>query len=339
MKPWMKKSSTWLRKQERGQSLLIVIFALTALIGVAATVTDLGVAYTKTAQTQTAADAAVLAAGMKLPVKTGDTARQQQVIQTAREYLTKNGVKDASLATVTLGDLQDGAYHSVYVNQPADSETFFARIFDIKLITFRREAEAKVVPCAALSDLVPLSIQESTLSSIIASGASQHAILKYGSNTDDVNNGAFGAIDLDGVKGGGANDYTNWLANGYQSKLTIGTVLPIEPGNMTGPTYSGIVQRYNACTHFPSEGGCSISKYVDDCPRVMKVPVIEFTDNSHKYVRVVGFAAFVLEDYTTYEDQGCVIGSYVNMVNVGAADGDLTGTVDSYGVYSLVLTK
>ena len=56
-------------------------------------------------------------------------------------------------------------------------------------------------------------------------------------------------------------------------------------------------------------------------------------------MRVVGFAAFVLEDYATYEDKGCVIGSYVNMVNVGAADGDLTGSADNFGVYSLVLIK
>lgn len=336
---WMKRFFRWLHKHESGQSLLIVVFAMTALLGVTATVADLGVAYVKTEQTQTAADAAVLAGGMKLPIKTGDTAGQAQAIATAREYLTKNGVQNTDAATVTLGDISDGAYHSIYVRQPAESQTAFARIFGIENVTFWRQAEAKVVPCAALSDLVPLSIQESTLSSIIANGTSQHAILKYGEKTDDVNNGAFGAVDLDGVKGGGANDYTNWLANGYQSKLTIGTELPIEPGNMTGPTYAGIVERYNACTHYPSDGGCSLTKYVDDCPRVMKVPVIVFTDSSHHYVRVVGFAAFVLEDYTTYADKGCVVGSYVNMVNVGSADGDLTGTSDSFGVYSLVLTR
>ena len=339
MKAWMKRISMWLRRQELGQSLLVVVFALTALIGVTATVTDLGVAYAKTARTQTAADAAALAAGMKLPLKTGDATGQAAAIATAREYLTKNGVEDATQATITFGSLSDGSYHSIDVRQPASSETAFARIFGIDEITFWREAEAKVVPCAALSDLVPLSIQESTLNEIIASGSTQHAILKYGTNTEDVDYGAFGAIDLDGVKGGGANDYTTWLANGYQAKLTVGTVLPIEPGNMTGPTYDGVAQRYNACTHYPSEGGCSLNKYVDDCPRVMKVPVIEYTDSSHKYVRVVGFAAFVLEDYTTYEDVGCVVGSYVNMVNVGAADGDLTGTESSFGVYSLVLSK
>ncbi len=173
-------------RKEHGESLLIVAFAITALIGMSATAADMGAAYVKTAQTQTATDAAVLAAGMKLPVKSGDTAGIEQVKAVARDYLTKNGVEDASQATITLGDLSGGAYHSILVSQPAMSETAFARIFGINEITFRRQAESKVVPCAALSDLVPLSIQKSTLDAIIADGTSQHAILKYGSNTDDV---------------------------------------------------------------------------------------------------------------------------------------------------------
>jgi hypothetical protein len=32
-------------------------------------------------------------------------------------------------------------------------------------------------------------------------------------------------------------------------------------------------------------------------------------------------------------------GVNVDMVNIGAADGDLTGTADGFGVYSLILTK
>ncbi len=339
MKARLARLFRWIRKQERGDSLLIVALMMTALVGVTATATDLGMAYVKTAQTQTAVDAAALAAGMNLPIDADDTTKKAKTIDIAKEYLAKNGVENTDEAIITFGDYDHGAYYSIDVVQPSVSETAFARIFSIDEITFKREAEAKVVPCAALSDLVPLSIQEHVLEEMIEHDATEHVILKYGENTDEVENGSFGAVDLDGVKGGGANDYTSWLAYGYQDKLVIGTILPIEGGNMTGPTYAGIVERYNACTHFPSSGGCSLSNYSDDCPRVMKVPVIRYTDDSHKYVEVVGFAAFVLEDYTTYADEGCVIGSYVDMVNVGAVDGDLTGTADSFGVYSLVLTK
>ncbi len=324
---------------ERGESLLIVALVMTGLIGMTATVTDLGTAYVKTAQTQTAADAAVMAAGMKLPLDASDAAAVADATATAREYMEKNGAENAASADVYYGDLYDGSYHLIGVTLDAVSETYFARIFGIDEIAFSRTAEARVVPCTALSDVVPLSVEEDVLSALIASGDTQHVVLKYGTNEEDVENGSFGAIDLDGVKGGGANDYLTWLANGYTEKLTVGTTLPVESGNMTGPTYSGIAQRYNACTHYPSQGGCNASCYAADCPRVMKVPVIRYTDSTNKTVRVMGFAAFVLEDYTTYEAEGYVIGSYVDMVNIGAADGDLTGTAKAYGVYSLVLSK
>jgi hypothetical protein len=312
---------------------------MTALIGMnRKRVTDLGASLCQKRAELTAVDAAVMAAGLTLPIESTDATAVAEATATAREYLAKNGVEQPENATITFGEVYDGKYHSIDVTQSPQAKRPF-RIFGVDEIAFSRTAEARVVPCAALSDLVPLSIQASTLSEMIASGSTQHAILKYGYNDEEVESGSFGAIDLDGVKGGGANDYTTWLANGYQEKLTIGTTLPVESGNMTGPTYSGIVQRYNACTHYPSQGGCNINLYDDECPRVMKLPVITYTDDSYKYVRVVGFAAFVLEDYSTYEDLGCVIGSYVDMVNIGAADGDLTGTAPSFGVYSLVLSK
>ncbi len=229
MKQHSRRFFSWLKAEELGESLLIVVLAMTALVGVAATVTDMGAAYVKTAQTQTAVDAAVLAAGLKLPIKSSDASGLDQATATAREYLTKNGVADASTASVTFGDLDGGSYHSITVTQPAVSETAFARIFGINEITFNRSAQAKVVPCAALSDLVPLSIQEDVLNEMIATGATQHAILKYGSNTDEVGNGSFGAIDLDGVKGGGANDYTSWLASDTKPSSPSARCCPWSP--------------------------------------------------------------------------------------------------------------
>lgn len=339
MKRFFQKIFAGIWKRERGESMLIVAFALSGLLSVTALVTDLGVAYVATAEAQTAADAAVMAAGLLLPVSTSDNGAQAAAISTARQYLIKNEVENASSASITLGDASGGMYHAIEVRVPASSETAFARLFGVGQITFTREAEARIIPCAALSDVVPLSVEENTLKSLIASGATSHVVLKYGKNEEEVVQGAFGAVDLDGVNGGGANDYRNWLMNGYVGKLTIGTQLPVESGNMAGPTLTGVTVRYNACTHHRASGGCNASHYEAGCPRVMKVPVIEYTSSSHKHVRIKGFAAFVLEDYTTYASQGYVIGTYVDMVNIGAADGDLTGGSEDFGVYVLTLSK
>jgi len=324
-------------QDERGSNIIIVALSMVVILIFAAFAIDLGAAYVKTAEVQTAADAAVMAAGLQLPVSVSDTAKQSSMIATVLEYLGKNGIADTSEVNVYFAEEENNFYTRIGVDVPASSPTGFARIIGMDEVTFTRSAEARAVPCTALSDLVPLSAREDVLSALIASGNTEHVILKYGKNTDDVVQGAFGAIDLDGLNGGGANDYCSWLTNGYQGELTVGTELPIETGNMSGPTLTGLAERYNACTHFQSDGGCTAEHYVADCPRLMKVPVVQYID-SHT-VRIVGFAAFIIEDYTTYEDEGYVIGTYVNMVNIGAASGDLTGTAENFGVYSLTLSK
>ncbi|HNX14927.1 MAG TPA: pilus assembly protein TadG-related protein [Oscillospiraceae bacterium] len=324
-------------KDERGSNIVIIALTITALLILAAFVVDLGAAYVKTAEVQTAADAAVMAAGMQLPVEVNDTSKQSAMTATVLEYLQKNGITDTADVNVYFSQTQENLYMRIGVDVPAISKTEFSKIIGVNEVTFTRSAEARTLATTSLNDLVPLSAREDVLNALIASGNTEHVVLKYGKNTGEVVQGAFGAIDLDGVKGGGANDYVSWLTNGYQGNLTVGTVLPIEGGNMAGPTLTGLSARFNACTHFQSDGGCTAAHYDSTCPRVMKVPVIQYI-NSH-YVKVVGFAAFVIEDYTTYSTQGYVIGTYVDMINIGAATGDITGSAENYGVYSLTLSK
>jgi hypothetical protein len=83
-------------------------------------------------------------------------------------------------------------------------------------------------------------------------------------------------------------------------------------------------------------GGCTADHYEPHCTRVIKVPVVEYVDS--KQVQIVGFAAFVLEGQNPdYPDS--ITGSYVDMVTLGSAGGDTTGTASDFGVYSLMLSK
>lgn len=334
----MKKLFRKLIKEETGSSAALIALCMTALLSMSAVAVDLGTAYVHTAEVQTAADAAVMAAGLMLPVSATDAVGCSLIRAEAKEYIEKNGVEYTDDIVIYLAGEENGCYTRIGVEIPATSETAFARIFGVEEVTFTRAAESAVIPCVSISDVVPLSVQESTLDALIASGSTEHVILKYGKKTGEVVNGAFGAIDLDGVNGGGANDYVSWLSNGYNGYLSIGDVLPVESGNMAGPTLKGVTARFNSCTHFMTSGGCTAEHYEAGCPRVMKIPVIEYV-TSGKTVRIVGFAAFVLEDYTTYSSQGYVIGTYVDMVNIGSVYGDVTGAAESYGVYSLTLSK
>jgi hypothetical protein len=86
--------------------------------------------------------------------------------------------------------------------------------------------------CARLSDVVPLCVESSKLLECLASGITEHIVLKYGSaskDDDDLPSGSFGAIDLDGSTAGGANDYETWLSYGFSGQLAVASDLfPVE---------------------------------------------------------------------------------------------------------------
>ena len=75
---------------EGGQAITMVALLLVVLIGIAALVIDVGMAYTVKAKMQNAADAAALAGAQKLP--TGNTAKT-----TAKNYADLNGVDIANV--------------------------------------------------------------------------------------------------------------------------------------------------------------------------------------------------------------------------------------------------
>lgn len=324
------------KKTEEGSVAVIVALLLTAILTVTALVADLGSAYMIGGQLQTAADAAVLAGGVMLPVDCSNVVTQEKIRQEIESYLEKNTQLVLDESEIYFGNETEGKYRSVGLRIRYNSPTSFARVVGIDEIPLKKEAESKIAVCTTLSDVVPLSVKESTLNECLISGQREHIELKFGSG--DGTQGNYGAIDLDGMQGGGANDFRNWLENGYKGELTIGDQLyPVESGNMAGPTYTAFTARYSACTHFASEGGCTNEHYVSDCPRVVKVPVVEFIGN--KDAKIVGFAAFVLESTEYYKKDSSVIGSYVDMVNVGSHGADMTNTAGDYGIYSVMLSK
>jgi len=103
---------------------------------------------------------------------------------------------------------------------------------------------------------------------------------------------------------------------------------------MKGPIERAVIARYNACTHFPGEGGCTVNHFASDCPRIMTVPIV--VPQSNKYLKIVGFAAFVLEPV---QESGVVRGSLIKKTIPGIASGsEGAGDSGDYWLYSLTLT-
>lgn len=331
-----------LGREEGGSVLVLVAGFMTVALLLGALAVDLGCLYVRSGQVQTAADAAVLAAGRLLPIASNDTAGKQKITAIAAEYLQKNGSCPLENYEFYFDGPKpkcgsSGSLTTFGVKVRGSVSTSFAPVIGIHTLPFTKTAEVKTMVCVRLSDVVPLGVEHAKLSACLAAGIREHITLKYGSKGDNsLPSGSFGAIDLDGVNGGGANDYRTWLAYGYQGQLAVGSILPVESGNMAGPTSQAFTTRFSQCTHFPGQGGCTLRHYVASCPRVIKVPVVEY--QGKKNVCVTGFAAFVLEGQPCGM-KDAITGSYVDMVTLGSAGGDPSGTAKDFGVYSLMLSK
>lgn len=318
--------------QEDGVSAVIVALTLSFLMMIAALAIDFGLAYYRVSEAQNAADAAALAAGSLLPVKSDDAAAVAEVRELAVLYAQKNGNFSITAEDVVLGGEVNGKFTSVSVDISCEIHLNIARMFGVGTKNVSRNARAAIAPCESITDAAPLGVDYLQLQALIDSGNTKHVYLKYGGGGGDT--GSYGAIDLDGVMGGGANDFETWLSYGYTGLVEVGeNLLPVEKGNMAGATYDSALARYNACTHYSAEGGCTAEHYDPNCPRLLKVLVIEKVGTS--YVSVKGFAAFIIEG--VYSDE--IVGSYVKYFEEGTVNANSAVGSGGFGMYNLGLTS
>jgi hypothetical protein len=175
--------------------------------------------------------------------------------------------------------------------------------------------------------VIPWSVLQSDINS---APVGTDVTLKYDST--GAQNGNFGGLAIDGT---GANTYRDEeehgsdsticsdaaVAQGCQetSPVCTGAVCPTEPGNMTGPTRTGVDYRIaNTSTSCDTFGevftptGTGSYSIVQQCNpfvsgslsslRVVIVPIINQLCNGRCSVTIKGFALFFLEGYG---DGGC----------------------------------
>lgn len=127
------------RRDERGQSLVIVGLMLTVLLGFTGIVVDVAWYEVNLARIQRAADAAALAGVVYLPGNASGG------IAAARAEATKNGYTDGS-AGVAVSAQQDAGNDKVMLTSvSAPVRTFFARLFGVNTLTGTRRARAEFI--------------------------------------------------------------------------------------------------------------------------------------------------------------------------------------------------
>lgn len=313
-------------KEETGQAAVLFGLVVVVLVGTVALVIDYGRPAKTARELQNAADSAALAAATLLPANS--IAAAEPARAEARTYADKNGFTDVSADFRKVTDSGSSPYTIVDVTVRDNVEYTFAKIFGLDSIDVERSASAQLMAVSGLRGVVPLSIEKGVMDAAVASG-NYYMTLKFGGGSGT--NGAYGALALGG---NGANNYRNNLINGYDGVIEVGDQVPTENGNMSGPTERGVQERYNACTHYPSSGGCTPAHYDKNCPRVMFVPVVTYTSNHE--VQVKGFAPFLISSYTGHGNECFVYGDYLpGYITEGEADP--SAPVSPYGPYTVKL--
>ena len=316
-------------RNEDGVNAVLFALAFVVVLGIAALVVDYGLPAFDARKMQNAADSAAYAASQGLPVKTSDTSAIADIKDVAYEYMAKNGFSDRSNIEVTLGAESDSQYYKVTVVVHDTVDYTFARIFGENNVALERSAAVQLVALGGVKNAVPLSIEKSKMDADIESG-NYEMILKYGGGNGA--NGDYGAIDLDGEKSGGANDYRDRLKEGYEGVIYVEDYLPAESGVKSGPTRNGVEYRLEQCEKLHG-GTCTPEDYDPHCPRIMLVPVVTTTD---KDAKVEGFAPFLLDKYTGNGNESFIYGTYLPGVVV---DGELGSTPNPYGTYGRKLVE
>lgn len=299
------------RSSEKGSVSTLVALLMLVLIGSLALVTDAGVLYINQGKMLNALDSAVLAGVRELP------ANPQGALLIANNYGSINGLSSEETSFQL-----DSDQHSIsgYANRQV--ELCFARALGINRKTVEVKAKARIAPISSTGGVVPFGVIEDdfTFGEVIT--------LKEGAG-DQEYNGWFGALSLGGT---GAHIYRDNIKYGYPETISIGDIISIENGDMSGPTKAGVEYRIDQCPHTPQ---CSIGSFVEGCPRILIVPIINvetFNESGHPFtVKVKGFGAFLVDAYIGNGNENLVCGAFIQYVIPGKPSSD-AGDFGLYGV-------
>ena len=315
--------------EQRGSVSMITALFMAVLIGIAGFTLDKGVYYSEGSKLQNSLDSAVLAASMELPASSIHSSNWTLAENEAIAYasLNKFEITRDDLEPIYENDNPANRIIGIRATKTVTVNYNFIKVLGIDSGTVTRSSTAGLSPVGGVKGVVPLCVTESGLTSAIASGVVERLIIKCSTDSDligiDPNtaSGWFGAVRIDGS---GASTYSELLSNGYSGILTVGQVLDMESGNMSGPTMDGFIARVSRCTD-----GCTADSYLPDCPRLVYVPVIEVLPG--KQVKIVAFAAFFLESIGGNGNNSYIEATYMECVSLPDSAAGKSG--QDFGLY------
>ena len=197
-------------RHERGQAAVLTVIFLVALLGAFALVLDVGSWFRAQRATQSAADAAALAAAQELPEDTGYASAL------ASQYLDSNGGGDGQFAFSSRRLAND----TISVTVTRQAPGVFAKLFGIDSVDVRAKASARSGTIDRAQWAAPIAVDR------------KHPLLNctplpcFGTPTtldlEKVGAGAFRLLNIDGSKGGtGGKIDADWILRGYDGYMPL----------------------------------------------------------------------------------------------------------------------
>lgn len=296
--------------KSRGQILIVVTVALTALIGAISLCTDVGVFYFNWVELQKAADAAVVAGANYLPLD------PSTAVSTADNYARLNGLAPAEIASTQVS--ADNLSISMTLDRTVPY--YFARVLGLTIGAISVFARATAETVGTAGGALPFGIAYQTNYS-----AGQTVTLMPG----QVGAGNWSALALGGT---GASIYLQDIENGYSGSISAGGLVTTETGVINGPTQQGINYRIDEGLNVDPTGGYADHTLTD--PRAVVVPMVNFSSiNGQSQVPVEGFA----ELWLVSVDGSANITTY--FIGQVAANSQPSATASNFGAYTSVLTQ
>ena len=308
-------------RNERGQATVLTVLSITALLGMAALVLDLGSWFQAQRATQAAADAAALAGAQAAPDEPATATAL------AAEYLGKNG---GGAHTVTFSS-KFVANDTITVEVKREAPGFFAKIFGIDSVQVGARATARASGMEQARWVAPITvnINHPALNCGSTNGKpdpcfgqpTELNLLNLHSPGSGDAAGAFGLINLDrGVSGAiGADDMADWVSHGFAKNMPTGIYYSVPSAMFNDVKFKGALDfRMGDVLLFP----------------IYKTLV---ESGSNAEYDVVGWVGFRVASFQAGGNSGKVQGAFTEVIWEGVQS--TTGAGMNYGVRTIQLVE
>jgi hypothetical protein len=302
-------------RDERGQSFVLTLIALVALLGMAALVLDVGAWFHQKRHLQATADAAALAGAQLLPNNPGGAQAQ------AVTYGGKNGggVAAADVAITSSRATAD----TISVKAKKTGNGVFSRVLGVVSVDIGATAKARVGAPEQALHVAPMVI--SCNHGLIKNCNNGNKQPEFGvATTLDYDPmgapGAFGMLNLDGSNGTvGSSKEAAWILTGFDKYLGLG-IYNSDPG-----------------AKFSSQ---NIRSALDArLGTVLLFPVFESltgTGQNAKY-NIIGWIGFHLTSYVVHGNNSTLSGYFTEYIAQGIQAHSGQGSPLAYGVRTVQL--